>query len=135
MHSLDLPAHTPVRLTATARPGAGLHRWDVQLLAAEGSARVAYGSRIGARDTDQRIDIPGQAVNCRLEVRSRHATRDGWADDCARTGDNTPNRLQVGFFDAAQPGARQDDILLCFAFGARETDTAKAVGRGQGCIG
>lgn len=32
MTSLELPAGAPVRLTATARPDRGLHRWNVEVL-------------------------------------------------------------------------------------------------------
>ncbi|MFN3573679.1 MAG: hypothetical protein ACK4TR_09140 [Phenylobacterium sp.] len=33
MTSLELPAGAPVRLTATARPDRGLHRWNVEVFA------------------------------------------------------------------------------------------------------
>lgn len=122
MHSLDLPAGSRIRLTATARPGTDLHRWDVRLVAAGeleagGSPRLAYGSRIGVRDLDQRIDIPPQDVGCRLEIRSRHAgCEGGWQDDRCTVQDDTPSELRIGFCDAARPGALPDDVLLSFAF-------------------
>jgi hypothetical protein len=121
MHSLDLPAGSRIRLTATARPGTNLHCWDIRILAAGqleagGSPRLAYGSRIGGLDLDQRIDIPPQDVGCRLEIRSRHAGREGWEDDRCTVQDDTPNELRIGFCDAAKPGALPDDVLLSFAF-------------------
>jgi hypothetical protein len=121
MHSLDLPAGLQIRLTATARPGTDLHRWDVRLLAAGkleagGSPRLAYGSRIGVRDLDQRIDIPPQDVGCRLEIRSRHTGHEGWQDDRCTVQEDTPNELRIGFCDAARLGALPDDVLLSFAF-------------------
>jgi len=126
MHSIDLPAGTPVRLTATAPAGKDLHRWGIEVPAAEnGSVRMGYGSHIGGLDVDQRIDIPAQAEDCRLEIRCHHATSDGWAEDRAHTGgQDTPNSLEIGFYNAARPGDRHDEVLLCFAFGRPRTNVA-----------
>lgn len=117
MFSLSLPAGAPVRLTATARPDRGLHRWDVEVLAAAGGApRLTFASQIGGRDIHQTIQIPPQDVDCRLELQSRHKTVDGWASDAPATGDDNPDRLDVGFCELGSPGARFDDVLLSFAF-------------------
>jgi hypothetical protein len=137
MHSLDLPAGLRIRLTATARPGTDLHRWDVRLLAAGeleagGSPRLAYGSRIGVRDLDQRIEIPPLDVGCRLEIRSRHAGRAGWQDDRCIVQEDTPNELRIGFCDAARLGALPDDVLLSFAFGPANRASSEETNDGQG---
>src|SRR5690349_12510990 len=116
MHILDLPAGASVRLTATAKPDNGLHRWDITMHGDDGDVRGAYGSRIGRNDIHQRLDIPPQAMACRLDIRSQHATADGWADDTVSIQDDTPNELRLGFRDLARTGALPDDVLLSFAF-------------------
>jgi hypothetical protein len=120
MHRLDLPAGHRIRLSATARVGTGLHQWDLRLTSGEeGSVTLlAFGSQIGEHDLDQRIDIPPQDVDCRVEIRSRHAARDGWKDDRCTIQEDTPDELRIGFCNAARPGSRPDDVLLSFAIGA-----------------
>lgn len=116
MHILDLPAGASVRLTAAAKPDHGLHRWDVTMRAEDGDVRGAFGSRIGDQDIHQRVDIPPQAVACRLDIRSQHATADGWADDVVAIQEDTPNELRLGFSDRGRASAQPDDVLLSFAF-------------------
>ncbi|MFZ5719079.1 MAG: hypothetical protein ACOY5Y_06370 [Pseudomonadota bacterium] len=118
MHTLNLPAGAAARFTATARPDRGLHRWAVRVLpASEGPVRLTFGSQIGGRDLDQRVEIPIQAEDCRLEIQSSHETATGWADDRSACLDDAPDRLRIGFCDAARPGAMPDDVLLSFTFG------------------
>jgi hypothetical protein len=121
MHQLDFPAGSAIRMHATARPGVGLHRWGIRVLdagAAEpgATARLTYGSQIGAGDCEQRVDIPAQDADCRLEVWGRHAVAEGWKDDRCSVDDDTPSCLQIGFSDRALPHARKDDVLLSFTF-------------------
>lgn len=121
MHSLNLPAGSRVRLHATAGAEVGLHRWAVRVLEAGASrdgldARLTYGSRIGAGDCEQRIDIPAQDVDCRIEVDASHASPAGWKDDRSSIVEDTPNCLQIGFSDRALAFARTDDVLLTFTF-------------------
>lgn len=121
MHSLDLPAGSPVRLTATARPNLGVHRWGVRVLTSvEAAPRLAYGSEIGGRDCEQGVDIPAQDADCRLEVWARHTTVGGWEDDQSTVTDDTPSRLQIGFSDPRSSAAQKDDLLLSFTFGAEQ---------------
>jgi hypothetical protein len=98
--------------------------------------RLSYGSRIGERDLDQRIDIPPQDVDCRVEVRSRHAALDGWEDDRSTIQEDTPDELRIGFCNAARPGSRPDDVLLSFAIGAphRPSKTERDDGQGPEAI-
>lgn len=120
VHSLDLPAGSRVRLTATAQVGTGPRRWDVRLrtVGEDSSApRLSFGSFIGERNLDQRIDIPPQDVDCRVEILSRHAAAGGWEDDSCTVQEDTPNEPQLAFREAAGPGL-QDDLLLSFAIGA-----------------
>lgn len=121
MHKLDMPAGLAIRLIATAQPDAGVHRWAVQVHGADvetaTSARIAYGSHIGGRDRDQRIDIPAQEADCRLEVSEQHATESGeWRDDRLTVLHDTPSRLDIGFFNPTRPSARDNDVLLSFSF-------------------
>lgn len=111
-----------MRLTATARANVAEHRWDVRVLAADAplraaaASRIDYGSRIGAGDREQRVDIPAQDIDCRLDVQSRHAVEGGWEADRCSVGDDTPAQLQLGFSNPGLPHAKSDDILLNFAF-------------------
>lgn len=132
MHSLNLPAGSRVRLHATAGAEVGLHRWAVRVLEVGASqdgldARLTYGSRIGAGDCEQRIDIPAQDVDCRIEVDASHASRAGWKDDRSSIEEDTPNCLQIGFSDRALAFARTDDVLLTFTF-VRGVAVAEAAG-------
>lgn len=121
MHYLDLPAGSAVRLQVSARPGVGRHRWDIRMLEAGAAgpgavARLTYGSAVGAGDCEQRVDIPSQDTDCRLEVWGRHAVVGGWKDDRCSVQDDTPDALQIGFSDRALAGAQKDDVLLSFTF-------------------
>lgn len=122
MHNLEIPAGSTLRLTATARPDAGRHRWSVQVrrggrAATTGVTRLAFASEIGGPDRHQRIEIPPQDADCRLEVTAQHAGENGhWLDDRLTVLDDTPDQLDLGFFDARRPGAHPNDVLLSFAF-------------------
>jgi len=122
MHKIDMPAGATIRLTATAGADAGVHRWAVRVHGAdptaEPHARLTYGSQIGGQDRDQRIDIPIQDVDCRVEVQAQHVAEGGeWRDDGLTVLDDTPSRLDLGFFDSAQRFADLNGLLLSFAFG------------------
>lgn len=121
MHKMIMPTGSTVRLTATAGPQTGVHRWAVQVhgvgATAATPARLVYGSQIGGQDREQRIDIPAQDIDCRLEVRGQHALDGGeWRDDRLTVLDDTPSQLDIGFFDPARAGAHPNDVLLSFAF-------------------
>ena len=122
MYHLALPAGSAIRLSASARPGLAVHRWDIRLLAADdpGSPtthpRLAYGSQIGGLDCDQRISIPAQDVDCRLEVWSRHAAGRDWSNDHCSVGEDTPSHLLLGFSRRVQSADAGDEIALSFAF-------------------
>lgn len=122
MHSWDLPAGSRVRLTATARADTGLHCWEVRLITAGAGSdapRAIFGSHIGEDDLDQRVDIPSQDADCRVEARASHAEDGVWIDgQCTRQSD-TPDELRLAFCNPARSGAQQDDVLLSFAIGAR----------------
>ncbi|MGH3428612.1 MAG: hypothetical protein ACRDQZ_13765 [Mycobacteriales bacterium] len=131
MHCIDLPAASTVRLSVTARAGAGLHRWDIRVFTAGGAAfqatpRLAYGSRIGGPDREQRIEVPPQDADCRLEVFSHHAVPGGWRDDEGAAGPDTPGVIAIGFCDPAAAGALWDDVLLSFAFSPAAADATAA---------
>lgn len=121
MHHLTLPARSTMRFTATARRLAGLHKWSMQVFDAgdvsNGSlARLTYGSQIGERDCDQRIDVPAQDRECRVEVSCRHAVDQAWEDDVGSVEQDTPTLLVIGFCDPASSTAQADDVVLSFAF-------------------
>jgi hypothetical protein len=121
MHCLNFPAGSTIRLDATARADVGVHRWDIRVLDADApphgsTGRLTYGSQIGAGDCHQRVDIPAQDTDCRLEVCGRHAFDGGWKDDRCTVEDDTPGRLLIGFSDRALPFAHKDDVLLSFTF-------------------
>jgi hypothetical protein len=117
MHRLTLPAGSTIRLTATARPHVGVHRWAMRLLADDDSTLgPKYGSKIGGYDCDQRVDVPVQDKDRRLEVSCRHAVPTGWEDNRSSVEDDTPARLVIGYCNPSSPTARKDDVLLSFAF-------------------
>jgi hypothetical protein len=87
------------------------------------SVRGAYGSAIGERDRDQRVDIPAQDVVCTLQVSAHHPVAGGWTPDRCTIQDDTPSELRLGFCDAARPGATMDDVVLSFAFIAADRAT------------
>jgi hypothetical protein len=119
MNIIDMPAGSTIRLMATARPHAGVHRWDVRLFPtpggkADSAARPAYGSRIGGDDRQQQIDMPAQDTDCRLEISCQHRARGGWEDDCCVAEPETPGSFRLDFCDPGAPGACQDDVSLTF---------------------
>lgn len=118
MHRIEFPAGSAVRLTATARPDVGVHRWDVRVLTVgdPSTPTLAYGSEIGGRDCEQHIDIPAHHTARQLEIGSRHAAPGGWQNDYGSVEDDTPDGLLIGFSDAPARGARKDDVLLRFTF-------------------
>ena len=111
MHDVHVPAGSGIRLTATARPKRGIHRWDLQLVSLDPAIavepRLVFGSQIGGAHLHQRLDIPPQATDCRLEVRSRHAVKGGWCDDCFTVERASPAELRLGCWSAALAGSRQ----------------------------
>lgn len=134
MRSLDLPAGSRIRLIATARAGTDLHHWDVLVMTAgeAGAApRLAFSSQIGEHDLDQRIDIPPQDADCRVEIRSRHSGRDGWNDDRCTVQEDTPDELRIGFCNPARPGSRADDLVLSFSIGGPPRASDKEPDDGQ----
>jgi hypothetical protein len=120
MHSLGIPAGRIIWMTATSPRDESLHRWDMRVVAVGASepARLTYGSQIGGRDCDQRVCIPAQDVDCRLEVASRHPVLGGWADDTCRVREDTPSELLLGF--SGPLGGAEGDVLLGFAIEAAE---------------
>lgn len=127
MHNLNMAAGSTISLTVTARPDAGLHRWGVHLrpvgAAAPAFPRLAYGSRVGNRDCEQRIEIPAQDVDCWLEVWGSYAANgENWSDDRLTVIDDTPERLEIGFSNPLRSAALLNDVLLSFAFTNPQTD-------------
>lgn len=122
MHSLDLPAGSTMRLTATARPHVAPHRWDMLVFTADGPSdahpRLTYGSEIGGEDREQRIEVPPQDKDCRVEVISRHAIVGGWKDDFLSLSQDLPGLLTLAFSDPSAAGAQRDDVFLSFAIAA-----------------
>lgn len=116
MHSLDVPAGSAIRLTATARSDRGVHRWDVQVFeSGQATPGLAYGSRIGGWDRHQRVDIPAQDHDRRLEVSSRSACGGGWEDDRASLHERAGGLVTVGFSGPSAPLGNGDDVVLSFA--------------------
>lgn len=123
MHQIDLPAGGTLRLTATSRPNLGLQRWGMRVFAAGDAAagaqpRVKFGSLIGGRDCQQRIDVPAQDRDCRIEVTCGPADGDGWQDQQGSVEDDTPGLLVLGYSNPAAPAGRTQDVTLSFAFAA-----------------
>lgn len=119
MHMLNLPAGSKIRLNATTVPDRPTHRWNVRVLSADmpetSAPRLSYSSQIGGRDCEQRIEIPAQDIDCRLEVSSQRETPAGWEDDRCRTGEDTPSHLLLGFSTPAST-AETDEVMLSFTF-------------------
>ena len=109
-----------IRLTATARADAGLHRWEIRLFGAGDPAgaapRLSYGSKIGGDDRMQRIEVPAQVGEGWLEVDCRHASGDSWDDDRAFLDDCASGVVGVGF---SHPEGQAHEVLLSFAFISR----------------
>jgi len=121
MHRIDLPAGSTVRMTATARPNFGIHRWGIRLFTASDTepnapSRLNYGSQIGGRDCEQRIDVPPQDKDCRIEVTCGHSIAGGWQDRQGSVEDDTPGLLVIGFFDPSSSVSQTADVVLSFAF-------------------
>ncbi len=99
----------------------GVHRWDLRVYAvgrgqSDRTPILTYGSTIGGRDRQQRVEPPIQIQDCRLEFQSRHAFAHGWRDDQGAVIDDTPSLLVIGFCNPAAPMAQRDDVLVSFAF-------------------
>jgi hypothetical protein len=122
MYCLNLPAGASIRLSASARPNLGLHRWSAQLFAAGDASgalpRVSYGSQIGGQDCEQRIDVPLQDRDCRLEIRCSHAAGFDWQDNRISIEDDTPNLVSLGYSNPGSTASRKDDVTLSFTFAA-----------------
>lgn len=124
MHMIDLPAGVPVRLTATARPDIGIHRWDLRVISrADVSQMLAFGSQIGGLDRDQRIAIPAQRMACRVEITARHASAAGWGADRSSVIEDTPSRFEIGFSHPSSTSAGEDDLSLSLVFGPGNAPT------------
>jgi hypothetical protein len=117
IYNLDLPAGSPVRLTAATRPNVGAHRWDLRVISAAQGPALAFGSQIGGLDRLQHVDIAPQASACRLEISAGHKTVEGWEDDQGAVLEDTPNRFEIGFCDADSSEAKADDLSLSLVFG------------------
>jgi hypothetical protein len=120
VHHIDLPAGSAIRLTATAGPKVGLHRWGMRLFAAHdpqpnAPARPTYGSQIGEGDCEQRIDVPAQDRDCRVEVNCARAATGRWQDQQGSVEHDTPGLLVVQFADTSASEALTDDVVLSFA--------------------
>jgi hypothetical protein len=121
MHSLNLPAGASILLTATARPKVGVHRWGVRVLtSATCTPRMTFGSDIGGRDCEQRIDIPAQTADCRVEIWAGRPAVGGWNNDRSVITNDTPSRLQIGFSHRGASRTQEPDVLLNFAFGGAD---------------
>ncbi len=120
MYSLTMPIACPVRLIATARAGVDVHRWAVRVVAVGGgdAPKLSYGSHIGGLDRDQRIDIPAQDIDCRLEVAASHWNGNGWEEDRPVVSSDTPSMLELGFDAPGASATHEPDILLSFDFKA-----------------
>jgi len=123
MHRVQLTAGSSIAFTATSRAGVALHRWDIEMYTVRDTTdgcepRFAYGSRVGGRDDNQRVDIPAQSEDFELQISSRHAVGEGWEDDACVVGEDSPALLTLGFTDASLPSTHRDDVTLSFAFKA-----------------
>ena len=121
MYRIDVQAGSTIRLTATARPNLGPHRWGARLFTAgdmepNAPPRLNYGSQIGGRDCEQRIDLPIQDKDCRIEVTCGHPMPGGWQDQQGSVEDDTPRLLVIGFSDPSTPASRTNDVVLSFTF-------------------
>lgn len=138
MHNLNMAAGSTISLAVTARVDAGLHRWSVHLrpvgAAASALPRLAYGSRVGSGDCEQRIEIPAQDVDCWLEVWGNHVAAGGaWVDDRLTVIDDTPNRLEIGFSDPLRSDALPSEVVLSFTF-IKSSDRREPHGQGSEAI-
>jgi hypothetical protein len=116
IHSLDIPAGSPVRLTAATRRNFGVHRWDLRVISPAGESMLAFGSQIGGLDRVQHVDIPAQTLACRLQISARHKTAEDWEDDRGAILEDTPNRFEIGFCDASSIAAQEDEVSLSLVF-------------------
>lgn len=114
MHRLALPAGASVRLTATAKPDLTQHRWEVVVRGGDGQVRAAYGSRIGGRDIDQRVDIPARSEACSLEVAAFHAFDGAWVADHLSVEASGASEFRLGYCELTRAGSQHDDVLLAF---------------------
>lgn len=117
MHSLELPAGSSIGLTASARADVAIHRWDLRVISIANEQVLAFGSQIGGLEREQRVDIPAQRLDCRVEIFARHKTPTGWGDDRSVVIADTPSRLEIGFCDPGLSTGERDDISLSLAFG------------------
>lgn len=120
MYSLELSAGSSIQLTATALVDAGIHRWNIQVFTladpeTAASPRLAYGSEIGGGDIHQRVNIPWQDANCRLDVSSRHAAGGEWRESAQVMEEISPGQFTLGFSRAAKGNGAPNDVTLTFA--------------------
>ena len=121
MYRLDVPAGSQIRLCATAGAGDQVRRWDVRMFAAGAPAsgstpRLSYGSQIGGADDQQRIEIPPQDVDCRLEVDASRRFDGVWEADQSQVTCDTPTLLELGFGASAASMGDDGSTLLSFQF-------------------
>lgn len=114
MHRLALPAGASARLTATAKPELSQHRWQVLVRGFDGQLHATYGSRIGGRDLDQRVDIPARPEACSLEIESFHASDDAWIVDHLSVETSDSGEFRLGYCELTRAGSRHDDVVLSF---------------------
>jgi hypothetical protein len=120
-----MPAGSQVRLNATACSAKEVRRWDVRMFAQSASAeswppRLTYGSQIGGVDRDQRVEIPAQDVDCRLEASASRRVDGFWDAEPSRVTGETPTVLELGFGASTSPAADDRSILLSFRFRAAQ---------------
>jgi hypothetical protein len=114
-------AGSQIQLAATAGSSKQVRRWDVRMFAADAptpslTPRLAYGSQIGGADSDQRIEIPPQDVDCWLKVDASRRFDGVWEADQSQVTCDTPTLLELSFGVAASPTGDDESIALSFHF-------------------
>lgn len=121
MHRLEVPAGSRIRLSASAGAATQVRRWDVRMFSAgepapSSAPRLSYGSQIGGADGEQRIEIPPQDVDCRLEADASRRVGGVWEADQSQVTCDTPNLLELGFAASAASVGDDRSTLLSFHF-------------------
>ena len=119
MYRLAVPAGSKIRLSATTGRATQVRRWDVRMFPAGAPApsstpRLSYGSRIGASDGEQRVEIPPQEIDCRLEAETSRRVGGVWEVDQPQVTCDTPSLLELGF--GAAIAGEAGAIQLSFHF-------------------
>lgn len=117
MHVIEIAARTSVRMNATVAAKTGIHRWRMNLVAADDPnwLRATYGSSIGLDSRDQRVEIPAQDRACRLRISAEHWDREGgsWSAGECVVEVNSVDDLQLRF---GHPLRQPEEVLLSFVF-------------------